>query len=192
MERKLYSFENFDLDVNSSSMIFIIVGIAVGLLIGIAASLICKVTSYKVIKALKAAGAVDEDSAKTIAELGLGKTGFVKSMLKPDSPLYKSVCCSGGFTASADSSQKRHWNNKSHREEVPGKFDFGTAKFYLPEEKRISAELRFAEEKHPVRSFILSFILLAAVCVFAIFVIPELLTMFDNLLTQLKPESNIL
>ncbi|MGN1408614.1 MAG: hypothetical protein ACI4XJ_00395 [Eubacteriales bacterium] len=186
MQRKLYSFENFDLDVNSSSMLIIIIGISVGLLIGIAFSLVCRVVSGKVIKALKNAEAVDEDSARTIAELGLSKVCFIKTMLKPDSALYRAVGCVGGFTGESAGGLRKFWHEKFIRDDNPVKFDFGTAKFYLPEEKRISAELRFTEEKHPVRSFVLSAVLITAVCIFAIYAVPELLTMFDNLLTQLS------
>lgn len=186
MPRKLYSFENFDLDVNSSSMLIIIIGIAVGLLVGIALSLVCRVVSGKVIKALKNAEAVDEDSAKTIAELGLSRVCFAKTMLKPDSALHRAVGCVGGYTGEEAGGFKKFWHEKFIKDESSGKFDFAAAKFYLPEEKRVSAELRFTEEKHPVRSFVLSALLITAVCVFAIYAVPELLTMFDNLLTQLS------
>ena len=63
------------------------------------------------------------------------------------------------------------------------------ARFYLPEEKRITAELRYSEEKHPVRSFVLAALGLLALAAFTIFVLPELLTMVDNLITQVKPQS---
>ena len=171
MERKLYSFENFDIDVNSSSMLVIIVGLAVGLLVGIVLSLICKSVAGKVVKSLGQHGAVDESSAKTVEELELSKVAFLKSVLKPGSALFKAVSCT-------DSGEK--------------KIDYSTARFYLPEEKRISAETRFAEEKHPVRNGILAVILVTAVAAFAIFAIPELLTMLDNFVTQVKPQSNIL
>lgn len=171
MERKLYSFENFDIDVNSSSMLVIIIGLAIGLLVGIILSLICKSVAGKVVKALGKHGAVDENSAKTIEELELGKVAFLKSVLKPGSALFKALACTDGGEK---------------------KIDYATARFYLPEEKRISAETRFAEEKHPVRSGILAVILVSAAALFAVFVIPELLTMLDNFVTQVKPQSNIL
>ena len=159
MERKLYSFENFDIDVNSSSMLVIVVGLAVGLLVGIVLSLICKSVAGKVVKSLGQHGAVDESSAKTVEELELGRVAFLKSVLKPGSALYKAVACT-------DSGEK--------------KIDYSTARFYLP------------EEKHPVRNGILAVILVTAVAAFAIFAIPELLTMLDNFVTQVKPQSNIL
>ena len=158
MERKLYSFENFDIDVNSSSMLVIVVGLAVGLLVGIVLSLICKSVAGKVVKSLGQHGAVDESSAKTVEELELGRVAFLKSVLKPGSALYKAVACT-------DSGEK--------------KIDYSTARFYLPEEKRI-------------RNGILAVILVTAVAAFAIFAIPELLTMLDNFVTQVKPQSNIL
>jgi hypothetical protein len=171
MSGKIYYFENFDIDVNSSSMLVVILGLAVGMLIAIILSLIFKSVSGKVVKALVSCGARDADSAKTVEELGLGKVKFLKSVLKPGSALYKAIACTS---------------------DEEKKLDYNSARFYLPEEKRISAEVRFAEEKHPVRTGVLAVLLVTAVAVFAIFIIPELLTMLDNLVTQLKPESNVL
>ena len=57
----------------------------------------------------------------------------------------------------------------------------------MPEEKRITAELRFPAEKHPVRNFILAALGLSAVAVFIVLALPELLVMFDNFVTQVKP-----
>ncbi len=165
MSGKIYSFENFDIDVNSSSMSVIVLGLAVGMLIAAILSLIFKSASGKVVRALIDGGACDKESAKTVAELGLSKVKFLKTVLKPNSALFKAVACV--------------WDGE-------GKLDYATARFYLPEEKRISAELRFAEERHPVRVGILAVVLTAAAAAFAIFVIPELLTMLDNFLTQLK------
>lgn len=165
---KLYSFENLDIDVNSSSMLIIVVGIAIGLVIGVVSTVITKSTSGKIVHALLEAGAVDVSSAKTIAELGLAKVPFVKSSLKPGAAVFKAVAS----TAEPDTT-KINWNE---------------TRFFLPEEKRISAETRFPKEHHPVMTGVFAVVLIAAVAFFAVFIIPELLTMLDNFITQVKTQ----
>ena len=61
------------------------------------------------------------------------------------------------------------------------------ARFYMPEENRVKAELRFTEVRNPAGSFIFTVILLVAVAFFAIYAVPELLQMLDNFITTVKP-----
>ena len=55
----------------------------------------------------------------------------------------------------------------------------------LPEELRIRAETRYETGRHPIMTLILSLIALTAGALFLYFIIPELLTMTDNLLGQM-------
>lgn len=172
---KIYTFDNFNLDVNSSSFIIIVVGVAVGLLFGIISSVICKSVSGKVVKSLRRLSASDEGSAVTVHDMGLDKNLFLRFVLKPNSALYKAISCVPCFTSAKET-----------------RIDYEKSRFFLPEEKRISAETRFAPEPHPIMTIVLACVLVTAAAFFAIFVIPELLTMLDNFITQVQPESKYL
>ncbi|MBQ8334345.1 MAG: hypothetical protein IJX93_11300 [Clostridia bacterium] len=194
MNTKLYSFENFDIDVNGSSMYVIVWGLYIGIMIGVLGALITRVYSARLISALVKCGATDAEHAVTLDSLDIKGKSMIRHMLKPGSVLYRTVECANReeFPEQKHSGLKKFWHEKFLSEEVPEKIPFELAKFYLPEERRISAELRFAVEEHPVRNFIFAAVGLFAVACFAVFAIPELLTMFDNFVTQVKPESNIL
>ena len=185
-----YSFDNFNIDLNVSSFQIIIWGIYIGILLGTLGSVLFRVYSSKIIKALVANGASDESSAKTLSELGLLKTPFVRMYLKDDSVIRRSVLvCGSSHKKSSANKFKIFWYESFIRTDIPKVIDFENAKFYLPEENRAGAELRFKEEAHPVRSFILAAVIMLAAALFAIYALPELLSMFDNFITQVKPES---
>ena len=192
MSRKLYSYENFDLiSINSASFLFLVGGLYVGILLGVLLSLIFRVHSHKVVKALADRGANSRDTAATLEELGIGKNRVVRSLLKTDGSLRHVVACANetDFAPKKQNALSRFWHNRILKDPLPPQTDFAVARFYLPEEKRITAELRYSAESHPVRSFILAAVGLLALTAFTIFVLPELLTMFDNLITQIKPQS---
>ncbi len=191
LSNKPYYYNNFDVDVKSAGMMALVVGLCIGVFVGIIMALVCKTSAGRIVASLTKSGAVDEGSAKTIKELGLERMFYVKSSLKPDSALYKAIACVPGTLVEVKNPLVRFWHGLT-KSPVPMKLDYASARFYIPEEKRIAVSLRFAEEKHPVRDAVLSVVLLAAVCLFILFALPELLTMLDNLLTQLTPESNIL
>lgn len=194
MNNKLYSFENFNIDVNGSAMYIIVWGLYIGIMIGVLGALITRVYSNRLISALVKAGATDSDSAVRIDDLDVKGKAFIKYMLRPGTALNRILEVSNRdqFPAKEHSKLAKFWHEKFLSEEIPEKIPFDVAKFYLPEDKRIGAELRFSVEEHPVRNFILAAVGLFAVACFAVFAIPELLTMFDNFVTQVKPESKYL
>lgn len=194
MNNKLYSFENFNIDVNGTSMYVIVWGLYIGIMLGVLFALITRVYSARLISALVKAGASDPGHAVRIDDLPVRGKALIRYLLKPGSVLLRTVECANReeFPEVKHSALKKFWHEKFLSSEVPEKIPFDLAKFYIPEERRIAAELRFTVEEHPVRNFILAAVGLFAVACFAVFAIPELLTMFDNFVTQVKPESNIL
>jgi hypothetical protein len=187
---KYYSYSNFDIDVNSSALPLIIWGIYIGIVLGALGSILFRVHSAKLVKALVKNSADSEEKSLTLAELGLGKGRLLKHYLKDDSVLRRSVLICGDCLKEEQAGGfRKFWYEKFLKTSIPQKTDFEKARFYLPEENRIAAELRFREEGHPLRDFIFAAVILFAVAVFAAYAIPELLLMFDNFLTTIKPES---
>ncbi|MBQ2547068.1 MAG: hypothetical protein II557_12325 [Clostridia bacterium] len=190
MQRKLYVFENLDLDINGSSFLFIIWGICAGILLGVLLSLIYRVHAHKLVTALAEHEALDREHALTLDGLGLAKNRVIRRMLGENGSMTSIVACANKdeFPPRKLSKLGDFWHYKFlRRDPLPPKTDFSVARFYLPEEKRITAELRFPAEAHPVRNFLLAALGICAVAYFAVLVLPELLVMFDNFVTQVKP-----
>ena len=189
MNTKSYSFDNFDIDLSGGSMHIIIWGICIGVIFGLFMSLICRVGASSLIKALVKAGACDESSAKTIDELAPKNKRMVKYLLsKSDASIRRVVICSNTdeFPPQKAGGLKKFYYEKFLNDDIPQKTPFDVAKFYLPEENRIGAELRYPADRRPISTFIFGSIGLVIAALFASFAIPELLTMLDNLLTQLN------
>lgn len=193
MHTKYYNYQNFNIDVNGEMLPIIIWGLYIGIMLGVLGSIVCRIYSSRIIQALKKHSATDENSAKTLAELGLGKQFMVKHMMREQSSLRRYVICSNENESKPKATAwSKFWHEKFIREEIPTKVDFSTAKFYLPEDNRITAELRYQVEGHPIRNFIIAAIGLFAVALFAITAVPELLQMLDNFITTVKPQSKFL
>lgn len=193
MQDKIYYYSNLDIDVNGSTMPLIIWGIYVGIMLGVLGSILCRIYSNRLIQALLKNGCCTADSSKTLDALGLRKQWLVLHMLKEDSALRRYVLASGDIYLPVKAGKlKKFWYEKFLRSEIPTKIDWDRAKFYLPEEKRIGAELRFQVEGHPIRNFIFAAIALFAVALFINFALPELLQMLDNFITSVQPESKFL
>ena len=148
-----YSFDNFNIDLSGSSFQIIIWGIYIGILFGTLGSILFRVYTSKIIKALVKNSALDENSAKTVSELGLTKKLFIRRYLKDDSAVRRYVLVTGESHKTVKTNAlKTFWYEKFLKTEMPKVMDFENAKFYLPEENKIGAELRFIDEPHPVRS----------------------------------------
>lgn len=188
---KVYSYENFDLSSLSSESLEVIVwGICIGIIIGTLFSIFYKTYTSSLFKQLISNEIFDASKACTINELKIKGKWYIKMALKSsDKPLRRFVVCSNAdeLDIPAPNGFKKFWYTKLLGVEVPAKLPMDKARFYMPEENRIKAELRFTEVKNPVGSFLFAAIILVAVGFFAIYAVPELLQMLDNFITMIKP-----
>lgn len=196
MAKKMYSFENFDININDGSLEVLLWSVYAGIIVGVGSSLLYRVYTHSFVDAVIKAGALDEDHAVTLGSLDFRGKWYIKRQLRAGSA--GSLSRMFVFT-NADTFPKkkctrlgRFWREKFLGDEIPPEIPFDTAKLYLPEERRVAAELRFTEEKAPLRTFLLSAVLLAVVIAAATVAVPELMTMLDNLVTQLTPRGNVI
>lgn len=138
-------------------------GLYAGALIGILISLITRRGTHKAVSAIMKANAVDRDSACTISQLGLDGSYFAKRALRPSSPVLKYV------KASHPTAEEK------------GKNKYDGVRFWLPEENRIGAEVRFREERRPVMTFILAAVILFAAAFLAIKFVPQFIEVYSSI-----------
>lgn len=58
---------------------------------------------------------------------------------------------------------------------------YNGTEMYLPEDKRIGAELRFSEEKHPIVTLVLSAIVFFVIACLALVFIPEMISAYSKI-----------
>lgn len=196
MAKKMYSFENFDIDVNNGSLEILLWSVYAGIIVGVGSSLLYRVCTHSFVDAVIKAGALDEDHAVTVDSLDFRGKWYIKRQLRAGnaSSLSRMFVCTNAdtFPKKKYGPIRRFWREKFLGDEIPTEIPFETAKFYLPEERRVAAELRFTKEKAPLRTFIFSAVVLAVVIGAALVAVPELMLMLDNLMTQLTPRGNVL
>ena len=155
-------FDNFTYSDSIISLPLLIWAIFIGFALAIVAATVDKYYCLLFVKALTKTGAVTEDTAVSLQMLPIKGKWYLRWSLRPGKHLGKMV-------SKTDSPE-------------------GKVLYYLPEEKRIRAELRYDNGKHPFLVLIICLIALFAAVIFVQTFLPELLTMLDNMLTTLKSE----
>ncbi|MBQ9717869.1 MAG: hypothetical protein IJV76_07735 [Clostridia bacterium] len=194
MSNKIYYYQNFDIDVNNGSLELLLWSVYAGIILGVLGSLIYRVCTHSFVDAVIKAGALNENNAVTLDSLDFRGKWYIKRQIRSGSSLARMFVFTNAdtFPKKKCSALGRFWYEKFLGDEIPTVIPFETAKFYLPEERRVAAELRFTPEKRPVHTFVFTAVILAVVVAAATVAVPELLQMLDNLMTQLTPTSNVL
>lgn len=185
------AYENFDLTQPLFTMDMIIWGAVIGCGIGAIWSVISRRSLGMLIKKLKAAGADTPEKAVTLSELGLSKNPLLKQALKAGKPLRRYVQCANEdeFAVQRPSEEKaakavRKIFSLEAEEKVLT--DYTRARYYLPDEARYTAEVRYDMKGTDPAGLVISLILLIGLGFGLRFLIPELLTLLDNFLTGMK------
>ena len=194
----LYSFNNFELNNPFVSVKLIVWALFAGFVIASLMAVYNKRVIGTFVKDIIAQGCLSEKDAKTIIDLGYGTDWFIKNALRTDTVLRRFVvridgnsgnkepetpASAGNATAeeSGRSGSKKSKTRKSTREII----DFSTARFYIPEDLKYRAEIRYASRGTDVVSFFICVVILAVAAFAAIFIIPELMQLIDNFIGTL-------
>jgi hypothetical protein len=131
MPKKIYSYQNFDFDVNNGSLDVLLWSIYAGIVIGVLSSLIYRVSTHSFVSAVIKAGALNEQSAVTLDSLDFRGKWYIKRQLRAGNSFSRLFVC-----PNADTFPKKKRSAIGRfflgNEDVPV-IPFETAKFYLPE-----------------------------------------------------------
>ena len=126
----------------------------------------------KIVRALIAAGADSPESALTLAELGLKKNPFIRLALKGKNGLRKLV-------NEADDRIVNLPDGSSYYER-DSKLDLSNARFYIREENRIRAELRYSTKGSDIFMLIISIIVYFGLAWLIIILVPMIFDLFSR------------
>lgn len=156
---QIYYYEHLRLPEGGTTMTLLIWVLYAGLVIGSVLAAFDRSYCAGFVAALRDTGADAAERAISLDELKIRGKWYLRCALKPGKALRKMVAAAGDGSGSVRETG-----------------------FYLPEETRAMAELRYENGKAPIRTLILGLVLLTAAAVAAQYVLPELLTMLDNFL----------
>ena len=188
-------YENFTIQSNA---LFSIRGVLVGLTIGIIFASISTVYNKRYlgdfIRLLIYKNCIDPSSAKTLAELECARSAGVCNAIRSGGHLERWVRCAEEDLYYEAQEKQRIEHEELHKDEKhPPKFkeltfkrDCKTMHFYLPEELKDYAEVKFDAKGANWLGVIIVSAIAITVCLLACYFLPEVLTYVDNLLSLIN------
>lgn len=123
------------------------------------------------------------EKAMTVTELGYGTDWFIKNALRTDNALLRFVKRIDVPAENADKKEAKAPEKSRGGHDV---IDFSTAKFYIPEEVKYKADVRYASKGTDFVSFGICIVIFIAAAFAAIFLIPDLIQLIDNFIGTFK------
>ncbi len=194
------SEEYENLGITGGSMIpSIVIGIAIGFLIASCMAIFDKRVLGDFVRQVLSYECLSRESAKTLEELGYHKNSFVRGALKSGVSLRRVVKCVEEeiFLENVEKERAAYEAAKSDEKkpkfrEPKFKMDVSVMHFYIPEEMKYMADVKFEKKGTGVHTLVLAFVLVIAITFALLFFIPELLQMLDNMLGMFDWRSNVL
>ena len=142
-----------------------------------------------------------KETAMTLAELGYLKNSIIRGSLRGNVSLRRVVKCveEEEFRARAEAEYAtlvkacEEAGKKPPRRTVPAfKVDPTVMHFYIPEDLKYVADVKFEKKGANWVTLLVSFVLFLVLASLAAFLLPDLLQLIDNMMAQFDPTNNIL
>lgn len=182
------------LDLGSGSLLSIRM-IIIGLFIGIAISGFAAVFNKRVlgafVRCLLKEECLSPESAKTLDELGFGTNIFIRIAMRSGGVnLRRVVKCREEELYNEELQRQREAHEKAAEndaslgkfKEIPYRTDVLADSFYIPEDQKYVAEMKFAEKGTSWGGIILLMIMSLVMLVAVLVVLPEILSLVDDFL----------
>ena len=174
----LGSYENFAVSASTGvNMRNIILGLAIGLIVASAMIAHTRSRLGGFVRTMLREDCTSPEKAKTLLELGYFQNPSIRRELKKRVTLGKLVCCKEEEEAHVEKLE-----GNTEKENKPFVLDFTSMHFYIPEDLRYRAEIRFEKKGSSWGFFaiiaVATVIVAALMCIF----MPDLFQLTDNLI----------
>lgn len=179
-------YQSFDIESYGTTLAQIIIAMMLGIVI--AAFVVVYERRYlgRLVRALLQKEAHDEASAKTLDELGCGKSGFIKHNLRRRDSALRKLIRYVGEEADFEELPPELTGKKAQKKLLMNEpLDFATTRFYIPPALRDRAAIRYNEKGSDLRSLILTVLVALVGGGLLIRLLPVLFRLADNLLIWL-------
>lgn len=164
------NYKNFTFSAETASFVRnIILAMCAGILLAALCTMYQRYIPGGFIRALLRAEAFSEENAKTLAELGYEKNIFIRFELRFGTLLLKHLHFTDENNTAANENTKRSCPTQN-------------ARFYIPEELKYRAELRYDTKGSGPLQFIITVFLTGGIAVILIKTIPLILSFVDAIL----------
>ena len=168
-----YDSINFDLEINKVVLLAF-----AAMIVGVVLLNLYRGSMRLLVMQLTRHGAVSEDSAKTLKEIGLADARMVKRLLERSNMLTKMVAEAGKVEYDYETYMKL---TKAEREAAE-RVDFSGARFYIKEEEAHRAAFIIERYNTSVMRTVMSCVFVAIICGCVIVCMPGILSMIDTII----------
>ena len=172
-----YSNINVDLEINK-----VVLGAFIALIAGVIVLNVYRGNIRLVIMQLMRHNAKDEESAKTLCELGLDKSHAVKKALSKRNVLTRTVTMVGAVEYDYETYKGMSKEARAESEKI----DFDSARFYLDPEETYRAEFIIERYNTSIIRTAVICLFFAILCVCTIACMPGILNVVNSLLEKIK------
>ena len=188
------SYPNLGLESNSIvTLPAILGGIMVGAILAVAFAMYDNWVIGSFMRSMLASGAVGREKSLTLSDLGAGVRSAFARGLRKSASLRRMVRCAEeeDFYAELKAAREEHEKKREEDSTLP-KFEekeyvfSGNEHFYILEDKKIAAELKYIKRK--LKLWAIPLIIVAAIIIFValVFMLPYILELLDQLLGSFK------
>ena len=195
---QVYPSLGIDAD-NLLSIRIIIIGLFIGLAIASFGAVFNKRVLGAFVRKLISEGALDADNAKTLDELGFGANVFVRTSIGHGYNLKRIVVCREEQLFYEELAKQREEYQKKREEdpslprfqEVEYKVDVINDSFYIPEEKKYEAEVKFEKKGTSFGGAVFILILMIIAMAALLIALPQILEFIDGIVESFKQSTGI-
>lgn len=167
------------------SLNLVVWSLCIGLILGTVGAFIDRHVVGAFVRKLTTDDVHTPEAAVTLESAGFAKNIFVRNALRDGKALRRLVFCANEEEMPEKSASKAAQKLLSADSAPERVTDLSRARFYIPEETRIRAELRYAERGGSIRLLIASLVLIVLCAVAALHVIPSLIELLDAFLSSI-------
>ena len=163
------------------SVPMIILALAVGIIIAAFMSVINKRVLGEFVRALISEECLSRESAKTLGELGFEEKYFIQNRLKRGVNLRSVVVCVEEEQYNEKMNAEREAVEREGRSfsEIPYVVDPYKDHFYIPEEKKYKADMKFNKRGTGWGGFVIISVLTVVLAIILLFTVPKILDFVD-------------
>ena len=176
----MWLYENFELYNPFISIELIVWSIFAGIVVASLLAVYNKRVIGGFVKKLLSEESFSPEKAKTVAELGYTKDWVIENALRRDSVLRRFVVRAGEENEEEKKDAEKKADKNGAQKSKKTDIDFVTARFYIPEEQKYSAEVRYASKGTNLVSLAVGLVICAAAAIIAVILIPDLIQLIDN------------
>ncbi len=185
------AFENFTFDSPLFTLETVVWGLVIGVCVGAAWSVLTRRTLGTFVKRMHAAGAGDPDTAVTLENIGMAKNPILKVSLREGKALRKYALCANPEESVIARPAPTGFGKTVRRilsleETRPAQVDLSRARFYMPDEQRYEAEVRYDKKGTDIAGLIVSVVLLIVLGFVVQWLLPELLAYLDRAISAMR------